>query len=304
MAMISWPSTLPNPEASGFSFAPKRMGDVLTFASGRKRITCNRMLPTDPSAAPGLFGLNLFLFNVNLSFNFTLAEYKIFATFYDTYWKTLTPQEDRVSFAIGGLGWEGWPTSSVKCVRNANSWKVSFDFECFVDYEPFTFTADESDAVSPLWPISEFPFYEGAGFSRISRDSADSGEYFLLSRITVPDDNFVLGEVSTKPAPIANVLRLVAWWIRYCRAGALPFKLPTSAIDLGIVNGFDPSAELFYRGRLLTPPKVSFDGYFGTASMSVVLYPNVDSLAVVVEIAGDTGDIFASDTGDTFQGVF
>lgn len=303
MALVSWPSTLPIPSTS-FSFSHKKMGNTLTFGSGRRRVTQTRMLPFDPSVPVGTFGANLLLLNVSMSFVLTLPEYLIFAEFYDERWKRFTPQEDRLSFAISGYGWEGWPTSAVKTVRNDNTWSVSFDFECFVDYDPFMFSSDETDSVNPMWPVDEFDFNIGAKFSRASRDSMSTADNLLLSRTVVPDDNFVVGEISLRQAPISRIFRFVSWWLGYCRAGALPFKLPATNLDLGQLNGVLTGPTEFYKGKILGPPEVSFDSYFGTASVSVVLCPYATDVHASALLISNTGAWFVTDTGNHLLGVY
>ena len=304
MALVSWPSTLPLPTASGFSFSHKRMGSTLEFASGRCRITRNRMLPFDPDATPGSFGVNLMLVNTDLSFVFTYEEYAIFSQFYDTNWKRFTPQQDGLQFEIGGLPWNGWPTSKVKLVRNDNTWTVSFGFECFIDYEPFTFSAEEKDHIEPAWPVDEFSWLEGCTFSRSTRDIISTSEDMLLSRITIPDDNFIVGEIKVRNATIQRILRIIVWWQGFTKCGALPFKILSTPLNIGPLNGQPLGPSDYMKGKILTPPQVSFDGYYGTASFSVVLCPYVADIHTTVLLIRDSGAWFVTNTGNHLRGVY
>jgi len=293
MADVPWPSTLPNPKASGFSLVHKQMGNTLAFASGRHRVTRNRQIS----------GFR-YVVNIDVSFSFTPSEYQEFADFYDTYWKSFRPTNDKIAFTIPGSSfpWIAYPTSTPVCVRNDATWEVSFSIEAFVPFFGFSYSTAETDAVSPLWPQS-VGWKVGASFSRISRDINSLEDNLLLSRAIAKDDAFVKGQLTLRAETIDDVFFIVEWWCRFLFCGALPFKLPSSVIDLGPINRQNAEDAGFYRGKIVTAPQISFDGYFGSVSFSVVLYPYVETFATVVEIAGDDGAIFATDTGDTFEGV-
>lgn len=295
MTTVAWPSTIPTPIAKSFNFVHKNMGFALAFQSGRRRVTRTRVLPSNQMIVSSSFQLSL-----------TLAEYDLFANFYTTYWKTFTPQEDSLSFTWAGQTWTGWPTSEVRAVRSENSWEVSFSFEATLPAFSYSYTDEESDSRSPLWPSDEFALQAGSSFTRITRDSVQLSEDLLLNRTNIKGDNFVVCEVALAPASIDRIFRIADWWARYCKYGNLPFSIPISLLSLGSIGGIDATLSEFYQGRFLTPPKFSFSDYFGTASLSFVLWPKRASFCKMVgydgsstiDMVGDDGSML----GRTYNG--
>lgn len=288
---VPWPETLPTPSASGFAFTQKKLGNTLAFASGRRRVTRTRTFDN-------------FLFEVNMSFTFTLSEYEDFAIFYDANWKNFAPQKDQLQLSVAGYTWNGWPSSEVTFTVGDNVWQVAFSFECFAIMPPYSdFSSEESDPTSPLWPLSEFPLLEGGVFKRISRDTIALSDNLILSKTIVPDDNFVTGEISVRQAEFNRIFRILYWWIMYCKAGALAFRLPATALDLGTLNGvsFHNTSNL-YKGWIVAPPKVTFDGLFGTAALSIVLCPYKTPIQSSKLLITDTGAWFKTTDSSHLKG--
>lgn len=289
MPGATWPYYLPLPSASNFSFVHKQMGNVLPFASGRRRVTRTRTISG-------------FIVSANFQFVMTLQEYLDFSEFYNTMWKQLSPQGYTLEFTWAGQTWSGWPTTAVSQTRNENSWNVSFGFEGTIPQFGFSFSTEELDAANPLWPLDEFGFQVGAKFERITRDDIQIADNLLLSRSNIYGDKFLIGDITVSPAPIDRIFRIVEWWSLACKHGALPFKIPTSVVDLGWIDGTNPSG--YYMGKVLAPPKFNFDGYFGTVSFTValsVLKSNSSSIKVLIS---DTGSILVTNTGKRLIGVF
>lgn len=292
MATIAWPLSLPLPTANGFNVNPKLTGNTTTFQSGRTRVTRTRSLQNDRC-----------YISSSLKFIFTLQEYSVFAEFYDTNWKKLSPQQDSLYFTIGGNIWSGWPSSRVRCSLDENTWSVSFDFEGFLPQEAFTFSTDELDPTNPLWPQDEFPLQIGSKFDRFSSDVIEASDNFLLSRSNLGKDVFSYCTVSTKPADISRIFRLLVWWSRACKCGALPFKLSADNLDLGIIDGIPSTSSGFYVGKFLAPPTFTFDGWFGKASANLVLQPFRTSFTTVSIMIGNDGAWLAGDNGSVMEGV-
>lgn len=292
MAHIPWPSTLPNPSANGFSLTHKQMSNTLTFASGRPRVARNRQI-----------SLSRFIVNIEMNFLFTLEEYGIFANFYDANWKRFRPTGDKISFTFGSLPepWIAYPTSDVKCIRNENTWQVSFAVEAFVPYFAFSYTNEQKDPAKPLWPQNSIN--GGASFSRVSRDVNILEDNLLLSRSIAKDDRFVKGTITLRPETLDDVFFFHEWWRRFLLCGALPFRIPSNVLDLGPINGIDPSAYGFFYGKVISAPSISFDGYFGTVSVSVVLFSYYTTHGVSYRLVTDTGAIFTTGGGQHLIGV-
>ena len=293
MGSFNWPSQLPIPTASGFAFAHKAMGVTLPFASGRRRVTRTRMV-----AGSG------FIISATFQFTMTLEEYAIFAEIYNDRWKKFSPQEDTLVFTWEGQTWSGWPTTTVSQTRNDNTWNISFGFECTVPQFGFTFTPDELDVRTPLWP-QEFGFQSGAKFERITRDQVQTADNLLLSRSNIRGDKFVIGEITVTPAPIEQIFKIAEWWGVACKHGALPFKIPADTVDLGWIDGMNASLSSgYYMGKILAPPKFNFDGYFGTVSFTVALSVLKSTASNVKVLISDTGSILVTNTGKRLIGVF
>lgn len=291
MAAVAWPSTLPKPSSDVFSFTHKRMGNTLAFASGRHRVVPNRSTPSSQ------------VLTANLSFRLTLAEYDIFCVFYDDNWIDLAPQSDTLTFSISGVTWEGWPISQVNLRRDVNTWEVSFSFEFFFPYQAYTFSAIESDALSPVWPTDEFPFLEGASFKRIVRGEYNNADNLKPSKAVVYDDSFVKGQLTLKEASIDRIFRFYQWWLLYCRAGAVSFRIPSGKLPIGTISGFTPGPLDYYAGKIVSPPSASFSGGFGTITAEVVLTPYPVQFTSSFYLVTNNGDFFGTNGSNRILGV-
>jgi hypothetical protein len=294
MPSVNWPSGLPNPTASGFAFVHKAMGVVLPFASGRRRVTRTRMVAG-----------NGFVVSANFQFAMTLEEYFLFTDFYGTWWKRLSPQGHSLVFTWEGQTWSGWPTSNVSQTRTDNTWNVSFNFECTIPQFGFTFTTEQLDPATPLWPLDQFGFQAGAKFERISRDEVQVADNLLVSRSNIRGDKFVIGEITVTSQPIEQIFKIAEWWGVACKHGALPFKIPASTVDLGWIDGANASLSSgYYMGKVLTPPKFTFDGYFGTVSFTVALSVLKSTASNIKVLISNTGSILVTNTGKRLIGSF
>lgn len=280
MAVIPWPSTLPNPSANGFKFSLKNYATTARFQSGRMRRSPNRanfaLVDTEFADARHVISLQL-------QFEMTFSEYDIFIAFYETYWKTMAPgYANSLSFSVSTEDYPApyvfdcHPSSEISADRRDNGWSIGFSVEARLSNMARVWAGDVeiNNASCPSLP-PEFVFASGTSFDRITRDSiAASGDQSLL-RIPIASDCFLSSSAKWEMKNLAMAFFFCEWFSNKLFDGQKVFKFDSSLFEVGSINGHNESAWLL--AKFVEPPSFSFSGYFGTADAKLIVWrPSVE----------------------------